>query len=171
MSTQYETEMALRQELREAKMVCEEALTDLARVNTTKITMSQTIEALRERVREVEQEKREAIKYTEMLYNQDIERMNSILNEAAENADLCDQYEAALERVNQSCTLIELMGRPKDWEVFVQLQVTVSAVTEDEADNIAESIASNFNGDMLSVGYDDYHVYADAETSRTRRAD
>ena len=154
MPTPYETEMELREQLR---------------------IQGEDLATLRGQVSNLIQERNEARNETRDInaaWISDVQLMNDILNEAAENADLCDQYENTLDKVvNQQCKLIELKGRQKPWRVFIEVEVEVSASTKDKADDIAEGIAryigdggyiSDSNGDEWAV----MHGYA--ATSRTR---
>lgn len=154
MPTPYETEMELRQELRYAN----DSITVLT--NT------------RDRLIQERNEAQQKLSNSNMAWATDVQLMNDILNEAAENADLCDQYENTLDKVNQQCKLIELKGRQKLWRVFIEVEVDVTASSENKADEIAEGIAryigdggtiSDSNGDEWAVT----HGYA--ATSRTRQ--
>ena len=154
MPTPYETEMELRQELRYAN----DSITVLT--NT------------RDRLIQERNEAQQKLSNSNMAWATSVQLMNDILNEAAEAADLCDQYEKTLDKVNEQCKLIELKGRQKLWRVFIEVEVEVSASNESKADEIAESIAqyigdggtiSDSNGDEWAV------IHAYAATSRTRQ--
>lgn len=154
MPTPYETEMELRQQLRYAN----DSITVLT--NT------------RDRLIQEREQAWQRLSDSNMAWAADVQLMNSILNQAAEDADLCDQYEKALDKVNEQCKLIELEGRRKPWRVFIELVVDVEASTEDKADNIAEDIASYLNNEIVSVDDSNgnhWYVTASAETSRTRQ--
>lgn len=153
MPTPYETEMELRQQLRYAN----DSITVLT--NT------------RDRLIQERNEAQQKLSNSNMAWATDVQLMNDILNEAAEDFLLCDQYENTLDKANQQCKLIELKGRQKPWRVFIEVEVEVSASTKDKADEIAEGIAryigdggtiSDSNGDEWAV----MHGYA--ATSRTR---
>lgn len=154
MPTPYETEMQLRQELRYAN----DSITVLT--NT------------RDRLIQERNEAQQKLSNSNMAWATSVQLMNDILNEAAEDADLCERYEDALDKVNEQCKLIELKGRQKLWRVFIEFEVEVSASNESKADEIAESIAqyigdggtiSDSNGDEWAV------IHAYAATSRTRQ--
>lgn len=154
MPTPYETEMELRQELRYAN----DSITVLT--NT------------RDRLIQERNEAQQKLSNSNMAWATSVQLMNDILNEAADNASLCDKYEEALDEVNSQCKLIELKGRQKPWRVYVEVEVDVTASSESKADDIAEGIAryigdggtiSDSNGDEWAV------ANAYAATSRTRQ--
>jgi vacuolar-type H+-ATPase subunit E/Vma4 len=89
-------------------------------------------------------------------YEADLERLNDILNDAAQQADLCSQYEAALDRVNAACTRIHLVGRERDYTTNLTVTVSFQSTpdnAESEAQNIAENISA-YVGELIDVSVD-----------------
>jgi hypothetical protein len=89
-------------------------------------------------------------------YEADLERLNDILNDAAQQADLCSQYEAALERVNSACTRIHLVGRERDYTTNLTVTVSFQSTpdnAESEAQNIAENISA-YVGELIDTTVD-----------------
>ena len=97
------------------------------------------------------------VQATSALWQADVALMNDILNERADEADLCSRYEDALDYVNARCSMIQLQGRSRSYTASITLSVDYEAGAHDasdRADEIAEALARH--GDNL--GYQTYTV-------------
>jgi hypothetical protein len=91
-------------------------------------------------------------------YTADIMVMNDILNDCAADADLCQSYEAALDRVNGAVSSFQLVGRNKSYRVSFYVNVprgfnisTLERVVDQALSEESLDACSSFSWDEVDV--------------------
>ena len=91
----------------------------------------------------------------------DVERMSEILNDAADRANLCSDYEAAIDQVNRTCTLVQLLPRAREYSATITVVVRLTC-REDEAGDRAREAADTLcradGGTIWSSSVEDWEL-------------
>src|SRR5215207_10151886 len=74
----------------------------------------------------------------------DLEALNEQLNDAAEERDLCGEYEAVLDDFNHSTRTFTMEGRPRRFRVDVNVALYVTAKDDDAAESVARAVMDKF---------------------------
>lgn len=94
-------------------------------------------------------------------YERDVERMNQILNESADDANLCSRYEDALDEVNRRCKRITLTGRERTFTATVNVTLSFDATRGSEQDQAEELMQTIFGESSTSFSWDVRRVEED----------
>lgn len=71
----------------------------------------------------------------------DIETMNTMLNAAATQAELCERYEETLADINSATGgRLGLVGRVRNYRTTIEIDMSFSAATETEAESFAAKV-------------------------------
>lgn len=78
------------------------------------------------------------------LAHQDFEILNTELNERAEAAELCLQYDQAMEEINRQLSTFKLQPRQRTIDINVDMNVTLQVEGNADLDTILEALRQFF---------------------------